>query len=298
MTKSPYTDTFTDTFRQQAALVLVGHGSTRNVHSSVPTRALAATLRQRALFAEVTACFWKETPHVQDALTLVTSDEVFVVPNFSEVGYCTREVIPREIGLSGSLTERVGVNGRVRRIYYTPPVGAHPQRAVLVYQWAEAVVTSHGLNRNTMCLLLIGHGSRRPGGSSETTETLAATLRGWWGKSGKVYTTYLAQEPMVTSWLSLISPFTRDVLVVPLLISLGVHGGEDLPPLFGVSTSSLTATPSLPTVADSAFLHGRRIWYCQSLGRHADLSEMILDHVASCVRKEGDGQRVLNSVIL
>ncbi len=271
--KRPYTERF-----RQAALVLVGHGSTRNVHSSATTRALAVTLRQRALFAEVTACFWKETPRLQDSLSLVTADEVFVVPNFAGAGYCTREVIPREMGLSGPLTEMVGVNGRVRRVYYTPPVGAHPQRATLVYQWAESVVTSHSLNRETMCLLLIGHGSRRPGGSSETTENLAATLRRLLGNIGTVRTAYLAQEPMVTSWLSLLETSTRDVLVVPLLIAVGLHGGQDLPPLFGVSAAALTATPPIPT-AESAWMHGRRIWYCHGIGRHSDLSDIILDHV-------------------
>ncbi|VBB68975.1 hypothetical protein RIEGSTA812A_PEG_448 [invertebrate metagenome] len=262
-----------DRFRR-SALVLVGHGSTRTANSSLPTRHIAATLRQRALFAEVIACFWKERPLLQEALTVVTADEVFVVPNFSGVGYCTREVIPREMGLSGPLTEMSGANGRIRRIYYTPPVGTHPQLALLVHQWAEAVVTYYDLNRASLCLLLIGHGSRRPGGSSETAETLAVTLRRLW--VGKVYTAYLAQEPMVTSWASFIS--ARDILVVPLLIGIGLHGSEDLPPLFGLSAANLTATDHLPT-AESALMHGRRIWYCHGISCHPAINDMILDQV-------------------
>ena len=280
-TKSPYTERF-----RQAALVLVGHGSTRNVYSGAPTRALARALRQHALFAEVTACFWKETPLLQDALTLVAADEVFVVPNFSGIGYHTREVIPRAMGLSGPLTKMVGVNGRVRRIYYTPPIGAHPLRAALVYKWAEAVVTSHGLNRETMCLLLIGHGSRQD--SSETTEALAATLRSWWSNIGTVHTAYLAQEPMVSSWLSRISTKIRDILVIPLLMAQGLHGGEDVPPLFGVSAAPLSAQTTTRPPAEAAFIHGKRIWYCHCLYRHSDLSEIILDYVEAGVRMARD----------
>ena len=113
-----------------AALVLVGHGSVRNTHSSVPTRRLAEILRRRDLFAEVTACFWKESPPLREALTRINAAEVFVVPNFAGVGYFTHEVIPREMGLSGPVTRVADARGEMRCIHYTPPVGAHPPQSL------------------------------------------------------------------------------------------------------------------------------------------------------------------------
>src|ERR1044071_1327170 len=45
-----------------AALVLVGHGSTLNADSSAPTYQHADELRWRNIFAQVLECFWKLEP--------------------------------------------------------------------------------------------------------------------------------------------------------------------------------------------------------------------------------------------
>ena len=52
-------DSFSD-----AALVLVGHGSTLNAESAAPTYQHADELRRRILFAQVTECFWKLEPPI------------------------------------------------------------------------------------------------------------------------------------------------------------------------------------------------------------------------------------------
>src|SRR3982751_2438959 len=93
-----------------AALLIVGHGSTVNPHSSEPSLAQAAAIRRREIFAEVACCFWKEEPSLRDALLFFqdrTIREVFVVPNFISEGYFTQTVIPRELELSGRTTERI-----------------------------------------------------------------------------------------------------------------------------------------------------------------------------------------------
>jgi sirohydrochlorin cobaltochelatase len=53
--------------------------------------------------------FWKEEPSLRDALFLFDSRairEVPVVPNFISEGYFTQTVVPRELGLSGRITQR------------------------------------------------------------------------------------------------------------------------------------------------------------------------------------------------
>ena len=98
-----------------AGLLIVGHGSTVNPDSSAPTFAHAAYIRGRDLFAEVACCFWKEEPSLRDALFLFQDPEgireVYVVPNFISEGYFTQTVIPRELELSGPITERL--NGQI-----------------------------------------------------------------------------------------------------------------------------------------------------------------------------------------
>jgi sirohydrochlorin cobaltochelatase len=51
-----------------AALVLVGHGSTLNAESSAPTYQHADELRRRRLFGQVVECFWKLEPGVAGVL--------------------------------------------------------------------------------------------------------------------------------------------------------------------------------------------------------------------------------------
>src|SRR5581483_3728852 len=47
-----------------AALVLVGHGSTLNAESSAPTYQHADELRRRGVFGQVIECFWKLEPGI------------------------------------------------------------------------------------------------------------------------------------------------------------------------------------------------------------------------------------------
>ncbi|MBF0095221.1 MAG: hypothetical protein HQL34_11860 [Alphaproteobacteria bacterium] len=263
-----------------AALVLVGHGSARNPHSGTPTRRLARAMADLGVFAEVAACFWKESPFAREALALVRSPEVYVVPNFAGEGYFTREVIPREMNLTGPLTEHSGPGGR-RLIHYTPPVGAHPDIAGLVLRRADAVAAAHRIDRASACLLLVGHGSRKGYGSGETTEALAVTLRAS-GAFAQVCTAFLEQDPHVADWPGLTG--AAEVIVAPMLIADGLHGSEDLPPLFGLTTADLAA-PGTEVAVGPAIAHGRRVWYCRGIGSDPDIARIILDHVTNQIQK-------------
>lgn len=281
---------------RNAALVLVGHGSARNLHSSAPTRRLADTINRLGVFAEVHVCFWKESPSVRDALHLVRAAEVFVVPNFAGEGYFTREVIPRELGLTGPLTERsapdLGPSGK-RRIHYTPPVGAHPDIAGLVLRRADMVAATHGIDRAATCLLLVGHGSRKGQGSGETALALAASLRRD-SPFAEVCTAFLEQEPEVSGWRELTR--AADVIVTPFLIADGLHGSEDLPPLFGLTASDMTA-PGAGIVAGPSFIGNQRVWYCRGIGSDPDIARIILSQVTNQTRKGQNQTPVLPSEV-
>src|SRR5580704_15697754 len=85
-----------------AALVLIGHGSTVNADSATPTYQHAEALRQRGIFAQVREAFWKQEPYVWQVLRGVFAPRVFIVPLFISEGYFTEEVIPRELGFCDS----------------------------------------------------------------------------------------------------------------------------------------------------------------------------------------------------
>ena len=121
--------------KPHSALLLAGHGSSRNAASSAPTREHTDALRQRGIFAEVACAFFKEEPRLRDALKLVASTEIYIVPNCISEGWFTRQIIPRELGLDGAVTTRDG-----RTIKYCAPVGSHPRMTdVLLHRAGEVL---------------------------------------------------------------------------------------------------------------------------------------------------------------
>src|SRR5882762_4589708 len=90
-----------------AALVLVGHGSTLNAESSAPTYQHADELRRRGIFGQVIEAFWKIEPAICAVLRGVFARRVFVVPLFISEGYFTEAVIPRELGMPRTQSCRI-----------------------------------------------------------------------------------------------------------------------------------------------------------------------------------------------
>ena len=143
--------------KPDAALLIVGHGSTVNPDSSAPSLAHAAAIRQRGLFAEVACAFWKEEPSLRDAPLLFADPairEVYVVPNFISEGYFTQTVIPRELALAGAVTTRPDT-GQFWK--YCAPAGNHPAMTELLLQRAREVAP--GVPERESSLLIVGHGS-------------------------------------------------------------------------------------------------------------------------------------------
>ena len=75
------------------------------------------------------------------------------MPNFISEGYFTQTVIPRELELSGRVTERI--DGQVWN--YCEPVGNHPSMTELLLQRAREVAP--GVPENETSLLIVGHGT-------------------------------------------------------------------------------------------------------------------------------------------
>lgn len=259
---------FPTTCWRHSALILVGHGSSSNQASRLPTERLAAQLRDRGLFAEVRECFLKEPPWLDTILTDVSAATACVVPVFAGHGYLTRTVVPRAMGLSGRLTRRSGPGPQ--RVYYTAPIGCHPRIPDMIRRRALTILAEAGIAPRTAALLLVGHGSGRPGGSAETPEATATALRDS-GDFGEVCTAYLEQEPSVRNWLTLVK--STHVVAAPLLVAEGLHGSEDLPPLFGLAAGE----------RGPGHVSGRSVWFCGGIGASAEVADIILEQVRACM---------------
>lgn len=230
-------------------LVLAGHGSHLNANSSAPVRALAAEMRRRGGFDEVRLGFWKEEPSLSRCLDDCADPEVVVVPVFISNGYFTKSVIPREMRLTGALTERNG-----QRIRYTAPVGADPAFAQVIIERArEAGATADD------AVAVLGHGTRRESESERNILATAERVRatGAFAEAGAIF---LDQEPGMLDLLTLFSATT--VVVVPFFIAEGWHVGQTIP--------ADLALEGAETRRD-----GRVVRYARAAGAHPAVADVV-----------------------
>ena len=81
---------------KETALILAGHGSTKNRDSSRHTRETAKRLQKRGIFKEVRAGFWKESPSFQEVFHGLEAKEAIVVPWFLTRGYFVEKVLSEQ----------------------------------------------------------------------------------------------------------------------------------------------------------------------------------------------------------
>lgn len=255
---------------RDAALLLLGHGSTLNADSSAPTYQHAEEIRRREIFAEVHVAFWKEEPNFRQALRQTRRRQVYVVPNFISNGYFTEQIIPRELGLAGPVT-RLGQ----QEIFYCDPVGLHASMTEALLRRAEEIVVASGekiVDRSkTACLFICGHGTSLNDNSTRVIHEQAELIR-----ARDLYAdcqpVLMEQRPFVRDWRTLTS--LRDVVVVPFFISDGLHSFEDIPVLLGLTPNVRKQSYTNPhREAD------RRLWYATAVGTEPFIADVILAQV-------------------
>ncbi len=253
-----------------AALIIVGHGSTVNPDSSAPSLVHARTLRERGIFAEVAVCFWKEEPTFREVLRMVDSDVVYVVPNFISEGYFTQTVIPRELGLEGKTT-RVGN----RRIHYCEPAGNHEAMTELLMKQARLVAP--GIPTKETSLFIVGHGT----GLNENS-AVAAKLQvqkiSETGEYAEVLSAYMEEAPLISDWDKL--ALQPNVIVVPFFISDGLHSYQDIPVLLGIAEDIGPAASQSQVFRNNPYhMRDRQLFYSGAIGTDPGFADVILDQV-------------------
>ena len=255
---------------RDAALLLVGHGSTLNADSSAPTYQHAEEIRRRGVFAEVHVTFWKEEPNFRQALRQTRRRQVYVVPNFISSGYFTEQIIPRELGLDGPVTRRAGQD-----IFYCQPVGLNPEMTEALLRRADEVVAASPEKisdpSKTVCLFICGHGTSFNDNSTKIIHEQAETIRAR-GLYADCQAVLMEQSPFIKDWRTLTD--CPDVIVVPFFISDGLHSFEDIPVLLGLTHN----------IKEQGFTNPhrekeRRLWYATAIGTEAFMADVILAQV-------------------
>jgi sirohydrochlorin cobaltochelatase len=262
-----------------AALLIVGHGSTVNPDSSAPTLAHATEIRRRNIFGEVACAFWKEEPSLRDAIFLFDPDtikDVYIVPNFISEGYFTQTVIPRELELNGRFTKRP----TGQKWIYGEPVGNHPLMTELLVQRARQIAP--GIPEAETSLLIVAHGTDLNENSAVAAKREAAKIQSL-GKYANVLNVYMEEFPLVSDWKVLTS--TPNVVVVPFFISDGLHSYEDIPVLLGIADEGSKSSGGRK--ADEVFRRGpyqiddRSLFYASSIGTEPRVADIILEQATA-----------------
>lgn len=261
-----------------AALVLLGHGTTLNDQSAAPVRQHAAELRRRGIFREVREAFWKQEPQILNVLEGITAPRVVIVPFFISEGYFSWDVIPKAVGLTCP-QNRTRLS-RHSAIFYARPVGSHDLMTTVILARAKAVMESFPFPRlpknSDTTLLIAGHGTGRNANSRKSVERQVELIRSL-NIFPEVGAVFMEEAPFIKGCPATVK--TRNIVVVPFFISDGLHAVEDIPVLLGeperIVKERLAA--GQPTWRNPTERDGKLIWYASSIGTEPLLAEVILE---------------------
>jgi sirohydrochlorin cobaltochelatase len=258
--------------KPNSALLIVGHGSTENPDSSTPYFDHAAEIRRRNLFAEVHCCFWKEEPSMREAVYLIDSEDVYVVPDFISEGYFTQEIIPRELSLTGPTTR---VRGKT--YHYCLPVGVHPSMTGLILRRAREVAPDVDPAETT--LIITGHGTGLNQNSTKAIRDQATLIAESGAGYAAVLDAYMEEAPFIADWDKMSD--TPNTVVVPFFISDGLHSYQDIPVLLGIEAEVGAAASQREIFRQNPHhLRGKTLYYSSAIGTERLLADVILDQIA------------------
>ena len=266
-----------------AALVLLGHGTTLNDESAAPVLQHAAELRRRKIFAEVREAFWKQEPHIKKVLAAITAPRVFIVPLFISDGYFSTEIIPQELGFPAVPST---LNVQLSTLFYCSPVGSHDLMTTVILARAREVVAQFPFPRAPRpadtTLLIAGHGTGRNANSRKAVERQADLIRAQ-NSYAAVGAVFMEEAPFIKGCPALAK--TRHLVVVPFFISDGLHAVEDIPVLLGEPERLVKErlAAGQPTWRNPTERDGKLIWYAPSVGTEPLLAEVILQRVREAV---------------
>jgi sirohydrochlorin cobaltochelatase len=253
------------------ALVIVGHGSHLNEDSSLPVYEHAARIREAGEYDEVVECFWKEEPSMRHVLDTVEAEDVCVVPAFISEGYFTQQVIPRELGLTGPVTQNDG-----KTVRYAGPLGTFEGMADVILERAGDLLKGKEIPPGRRALVLLGHGTdlnKNSGGviylnAERTRERDLYDL---------VEVGFLDQVPEIGEVVENVE--AENVVLIPVFIAEGWHTHETIP-------EDLSLTGEVTVRED------KTIYYGAPVGTHPSMAGLI----SARARETERGTEVVQSI--
>ncbi len=274
-----------DTDFSDAALVVLGHGTTLNDQSAAPVLQHVAELGRRRLFQSVHAAFWKQEPRVQKVLAELSVPRVFIVPLFISEGYFSTEIIPKELGFQ--YPDRLLLTVPSGRLWYCHPVGSHPDMTSVILARAAEVVKKYPFPRapkpGETTLFIAGHGTGRNKMSRQAIERQVDLVRSRNLYAG-VHSIFMEEDPRIADCYPMAQ--TKNLVVVPFFISDGLHAVEDIPVLLGEPERQVKErlAAGQPTWRNPTEKHGKLVWYSSSVGSEPLLADVIVQRATEAAR--------------
>jgi sirohydrochlorin cobaltochelatase len=282
-----------------AALVVLGHGTTQNENSAAPVYQHAAELRRRKIFAEVREAFWKQEPQIKKVLPEISAPRVFIVPLFISEGYFSDEVIPRELGFAPGLltinSDKSRAGSQLSTIFYRRPVGTHESMMEVILSCAKKTVEQFPFPRapkpETITLFIAGHGTEKNENSRKAIERQVGLIRAMNRYAG-VHAIFMEESLRIAECYQLAT--TKNLVVVPFFISDGLHTQEDIPVLLGESKSMVEQrlAAGQPAWRNPTEKNGKLVWYSSAVGSDPRLADVIWERVKEATRIEDGKWRI------
>jgi sirohydrochlorin cobaltochelatase len=266
-----------------AALVVLGHGSTQNDSSAAPVYQHAAELRRRKIFAAVREAFWKQEPQIKKVLPDIAASRGFIVPLFISEGYFSDEVIPRELGFA----ENLKLKTENSEMFYCRPVGTHDSMTRVLLSRANDIVETFPFPRapqpKDITLFIAGHGTQKNANSRKAIERQVELIRAMNLYAG-VHFIFMEESPRVADCYQLAR--TKNLVVVPFFISDGLHTQQDIPVMLGEPKKAVEQrlAAGQPVWRNPTEKNGKLVWYSPAIGSEPHLADVILERVreANC----------------
>jgi sirohydrochlorin cobaltochelatase len=269
----------------EAALVVLGHGTTQNENSAAPVFRHAAELRRRKIFAEVREAFWKQEPEIKKVLPEISAPRAFIVPLFISAGWFSSEVIPHELGFDSS---RITYHAS-RTLIYCQPVGTHNSMTEVILSCAKKIVEQFPFPRapkpEDVTLFIAGHGTEKNENSRKAIERQVELIQAMDRYAG-VHAIFMEESPRIADCYQLAR--TKNLVVVPFFISDGLHTQQDIPVMLGEAKPMVEQrlAAGQPPWRNPTEKNGRLVWYSTTVGNDPRLADVILERVMEAARME------------
>lgn len=266
-----------------AALVVLGHGTTLNENSAAPVLQHVAELRRRNIFGEVREAFWKQEPQIKTVLAEISAQgrmaRTFIAPLFISEGYFAGQVIPRELGFEGGNTKAKPGNAEIT---YCAPIGTHESMTKVILSRAAGIVKAFPFPRapknSETTLFIAGHGTEKNENSRRPIDRQVQLIR-----AQRIYADahaiFLEEAPHIGDCYAL-AP-TKNLVVVPFFISDGLHTQEDIPVLLGETKKNVAQrlAAGQPVWRNPTERNGKMLWYSAAVGTEPGIADVILERV-------------------